>query len=470
MPEPEGLEDLLMENAHAAMRAGLLLVEEERELEGRPPLARLADKKPGAPSSLPELRAWWDRYRKTKKATPRVRKLARDLKARYLEALRKTWEKASVSFRDGEEFDQQQAIAAVTKAADVGASRGRMIVATETTRYYNTVRREAYDKVDGVTHYLFISVRDHRTTKWCKCRSGLVYAKDSEVFKRETPPCFTASTPVLTSLGWQSIGTVKEGQFVFTHTGQFRRVTRVHRQTKIDIELLQIGHALATTNHPYLTRGGEFVWANEFNPEEGLCAVQGDLRALRARGVDAVLEERPEVLQHGLSYAGACSLDEWTKTSQLEGWEEVREGRVLVCDSTRAPEGKQARTRPGAQTAHGEASWAPAQERRGRTPYRPVPHEQLYRESASDEQFRTRCAASAPRRHHARQIEVFNLEVEIDHTYVAGGFFVHNCHWNCRSEITPLVKYNPSHRKLIADETRRRENVRCEPLPKGWNK
>jgi SPP1 gp7 family putative phage head morphogenesis protein len=201
VPEPEGLEDLLMENAHAAMRAGLLLVEEDRELEGRPPLARLADKKPGAPSSLPELRAWWDRYRKTKKATPRVRKLARDLKARYLEALRKTWEKASVSFRDGEEFDQQQAIAAVTKAAEVGASRGRMIVATETTRYYNTVRREAYDKVDGVTHYLFISVRDHRTTKWCKCRSGLVYAKDSDVFTRETPPihwnCRSEITPLV---------------------------------------------------------------------------------------------------------------------------------------------------------------------------------------------------------------------------------------------------------------------------------
>jgi SPP1 gp7 family putative phage head morphogenesis protein len=42
-------------------------------------------------------------------------------------------------------------------------------------------------------------------------------------------------------------------------------------------------------------------------------------------------------------------------------------------------------------------------------------------------------------------------------------------HWNCRSQILPLVRTNPNHKKLIADESLRIENHKCEPLPKGWN-
>lgn len=44
-----------------------------------------------------------------------------------------------------------------------------------------------------------------------------------------------------------------------------------------------------------------------------------------------------------------------------------------------------------------------------------------------------------------------------------------SCHWNCRSEFTPLTIYNPRHRKLIEDLSLRRRNHVCHPLPKGWN-
>lgn len=44
------------------------------------------------------------------------------------------------------------------------------------------------------------------------------------------------------------------------------------------------------------------------------------------------------------------------------------------------------------------------------------------------------------------------------------------CHWNCRSEMVPLTKQNPKHRKLIEDKSRRAENVRMEPLPAGWGR
>ncbi len=43
-----------------------------------------------------------------------------------------------------------------------------------------------------------------------------------------------------------------------------------------------------------------------------------------------------------------------------------------------------------------------------------------------------------------------------------------SCHWNCRSEMTPLVIHNPRHRKLIEDERMHRRNHECHPLPEGW--
>ena len=43
-------------------------------------------------------------------------------------------------------------------------------------------------------------------------------------------------------------------------------------------------------------------------------------------------------------------------------------------------------------------------------------------------------------------------------------------HWNCRSELLPLNRFNPVHRKLIADKGAQRRNHVCHALPPGWNK
>jgi SPP1 gp7 family putative phage head morphogenesis protein len=43
-------------------------------------------------------------------------------------------------------------------------------------------------------------------------------------------------------------------------------------------------------------------------------------------------------------------------------------------------------------------------------------------------------------------------------------------HWNCRSELLPLNRFNPVHRRLIADESAQRRRHVCTPLPPGWNK
>ncbi len=43
------------------------------------------------------------------------------------------------------------------------------------------------------------------------------------------------------------------------------------------------------------------------------------------------------------------------------------------------------------------------------------------------------------------------------------------CHWNCRSELLPLSRLNPAHRKLLENMSLRPENRVLVPLPDGWN-
>jgi len=44
------------------------------------------------------------------------------------------------------------------------------------------------------------------------------------------------------------------------------------------------------------------------------------------------------------------------------------------------------------------------------------------------------------------------------------------CHWNCRSELLPLNRFNPVHLKLINNAAIARRNHVCTPLPPGWAK
>lgn len=44
------------------------------------------------------------------------------------------------------------------------------------------------------------------------------------------------------------------------------------------------------------------------------------------------------------------------------------------------------------------------------------------------------------------------------------------CHWNCRSELLPLNRFNPTHLKLINNAAIARRNHVCTPLPPGWAK
>lgn len=140
------------------------------------------------PRSLSELRKLWDLWRQKKRAPARQAKIAESIKNAYVKKCQATWREASDSYRQGKTTDRESIVAKVQQAADTQYARAKTIVETETTRYWNKTRKEIYGQAEDVTHFLFVPVRDHATTKWCKSRRGLVYAKGDPILDKETPP------------------------------------------------------------------------------------------------------------------------------------------------------------------------------------------------------------------------------------------------------------------------------------------
>lgn len=140
------------------------------------------------PKKLKDLRIMWDRWRKKKELPPRQKIIAERLKQAYVKKLQSVWKRAAADTLEGKSMDKNKAIAAIINGADVVVSRAKMIVETETTHYYNAARRTIYDESPDVEFYLFVAIRDHATTKWCKTRHHLVYKKGDPILNTETPP------------------------------------------------------------------------------------------------------------------------------------------------------------------------------------------------------------------------------------------------------------------------------------------
>lgn len=153
--------------------------------------------KPRIPKSMRELREIYDRWRKTGRLPRGIRDMGEKIKDEYLKKTQSVWRDYSEEFREGSVATQENVLRKVKSAAGTANSRAKTIVRTETTNYYNDTRREIYDQSGAVTHYLFLAIRDQRTTKWCsdkvvdgkRGRHGLVYAKDDPITAKETPAC-----------------------------------------------------------------------------------------------------------------------------------------------------------------------------------------------------------------------------------------------------------------------------------------
>lgn len=151
--------------------------------------------KPKAPASLKEVMAIYDKWRKQGQLPARQKQIRDSIIKQYLKKVRDVWRNHSEDFRSGEIANQQDAVKVFKKAAEGAYGRAKMIVETETTTYYNRTKKDFYDNADAVTHYLFLAIRDQRTSKWCsdktinglRGRHGLVYKKGDPLTSKETP-------------------------------------------------------------------------------------------------------------------------------------------------------------------------------------------------------------------------------------------------------------------------------------------
>lgn len=178
----------VLEHSFEAMSEGL---REVRRYSPEEPHSKLAGppRGPRVPLTLGELKALYDKWRKRRDVPPRQKKIAEKLKRDYLKRVQSVWQRHSEDFRQSKVFNMDAVREVFRSQGDMARSRARTIVQTETTFYYNKVRRDYYDRSGDVTHYLFVAIRDKATTKWCSTRQGVVFEKGTKLLEQNTPPC-----------------------------------------------------------------------------------------------------------------------------------------------------------------------------------------------------------------------------------------------------------------------------------------
>lgn len=179
---------LVLRHSYEATATGMRTARKDAD-EQRLPAKLSTPTGPRIPRNLGDLKRLYDRWKKkAKDAPPRQREIAEKLKKAYLNRVQSVWDKHGQDFREGKEFSRDAVADVLRRTGDMARARAETIVQTETTYYYNKARRTVYDRSDDVTHYLFVAIRDKATTKWCKSRQGLVYAKGDPLLEKETPP------------------------------------------------------------------------------------------------------------------------------------------------------------------------------------------------------------------------------------------------------------------------------------------
>lgn len=173
-------------------------INDSKRFPALPKISRLA--RPKIPLKLSDLLKQWDLWRKKKIVPKQLKTHVKNLKESYLKKIHNIWSKSSEDFRSGDPVQKEEIITRVREELKTERSRAANIVQTETTKYYNNVRRKVFDESEEVTHYLFLSIRDKRTTAWCKTRHGIVFEKGTKLLEENTPAihwnCRSEITPL----------------------------------------------------------------------------------------------------------------------------------------------------------------------------------------------------------------------------------------------------------------------------------
>ena len=165
-----------------------VMAEELAETRKAVKAQRLAKRRAGqAPRSLKELQTMYDAWRKGLWRPKNAAAQGKKVKDDYLKAVRQWWTRRADDFIQGRVFSQEEVVKAARREVRRPMAQARTVVRTETTGYQNQVRREVFDSLGGITHYLFLSIRDRRTTKWCQTRHGMVMEKGTKLLEENTP-------------------------------------------------------------------------------------------------------------------------------------------------------------------------------------------------------------------------------------------------------------------------------------------
>jgi SPP1 gp7 family putative phage head morphogenesis protein len=146
----------------------------------------------------------------------------------------------------------------------VSKVRARAIAVTEATNAYNQGRLSSFQDSKLVTHLLFLSIHDHRTTDICQSRANMIVpVQDKRAIVLNTPPlhvnALVGETEVKTATGTKEIKDVKPGEYVLTHKGRYKKVYASFRVKPANILRIQFstGKIICISHeHPVLTPSG----------------------------------------------------------------------------------------------------------------------------------------------------------------------------------------------------------------------
>lgn len=130
----------------------------------------------------PEWQKSWERIKKRSGIiTERLRKA-------YLIKLRRKFRDIMPKIQSGQ-MSITEAKANMRQAWRASKSRVDMIFRTESTKYFTEVQVKFYKGDGSIVGFLFDSVLDTTRSDICRSRHGLIYRPESELLRRNQPPC-----------------------------------------------------------------------------------------------------------------------------------------------------------------------------------------------------------------------------------------------------------------------------------------
>ncbi len=119
--------------------------------------------------------------KRSKKITDRVR-------TRYLQKLQRKF-KIVIPKLDQGEITPQEAKKELMEAWKATKPRVELIFRTETTTYFGKTQTAYFNGDPDIIGFLFDSIKDTSSTRWCRSRHGIVYRPRTKLLTENTPAC-----------------------------------------------------------------------------------------------------------------------------------------------------------------------------------------------------------------------------------------------------------------------------------------